>query len=110
MSFMKATKTPSRFLRNSLPFLILLSVVLALLFGKSFLPDFVLFNNDGPLGLENSEWLRLPQAFLGQWYDLNTIGVNAGAAMPDFTSLIRWVFGAVGYAKFLIPVGLWFLG
>ena len=107
---MKATKTPSRFLRNSLPFLILLSVVLALLFGKSFLPDFVLFNNDGPLGLENSEWLRLPQAFLGQWYDLNTIGVNAGAAMPDFTSLIRWVFGAVGYAKFLIPVGLWFLG
>jgi hypothetical protein len=41
---------------------------------------------------------------------LNTLGVNAGASLPDVSALIRWVCGPVGYAKFLIPISLWFLG
>jgi hypothetical protein len=89
---------------------ILLVIVLGGLFWRCFLPDYVLFSNDGPLGLQMSTWQRLPQAFLGQWYDMNSLGINAGASLPDLSTLIRWMLGPVGYAKFVIPIGLWFLG
>jgi len=80
------------------------------MFWRCTLPDYVLFSNDGPLGLQHSDWLQLPRAFVGQWYDLNTLGINAGASLADFSSLVRWILGPVGYAKFIIPIGLWFLG
>jgi hypothetical protein len=89
---------------------LLLLVILACLFWRSFLPDYVHFSNDGPLGMQNAAWLHLPGAIAGQWYDLNSIGVNAGAASPDFTTLIRGVLGPVGYAKFLAPIALLTLG
>ena len=41
---------------------------------------------------------------------MNSLGINAGASLLDLSTLIRWVFGAVGYSKFLIPISLWFLG
>jgi hypothetical protein len=96
----------SKYLR----FLVLLAIVLAVLFWKSFLPDFILLNNDGPLGAVHASWMQLPKGFFGCWYDLNTIGVNAGAAMPDITNVTRWVLGPVGFAKFIIPVTLWLFG
>lgn len=89
---------------------LILLVVLAVLFWKAFLPDFVVFSNDGPLSVQESAWSRLPHAFLGQWYDLNTLGIGAGAAFVDVSSLIRWFLGPVGYSKFLIPITLWLLG
>jgi len=89
---------------------VVLFLVMVVFFGKSFLPNWILFSNDGPLGVQNSEWVSLPRAFLGQWYDLNSLGINAAASMADFSSLVRWVLGPVGYAKFIIPIGLWFLG
>jgi hypothetical protein len=89
---------------------LLLLVVLAVLFWRSFLPGFVHFSNDGPLGMQNAAWLHFPESMTGQWYDLNSIGNNAGAASPDLVILIRWVFGPVGYAKFLAPIALWILG
>ena len=89
---------------------VLLLMVLAALFWRSFLPSLVHFSNDGPLGMQESAWLHVPEGFTGLWYDLNSIGLNSGAFTPDLVILIRWVLGPVGYAKFLAPVALWILG
>jgi hypothetical protein len=89
---------------------LLMAVLLALLFWRSFLPDYVAFSNDNPLGVQHSAWLHLPEGMTGQWYDLNSIGVNAGESSPDLITLLRWQLGSVGYAKFHAPVALWILG
>src|SRR5665213_138564 len=91
-----------------LPFILL--VILAILFWRSFLPGFVHFSNDGPLGMQNAAWMHLPEAITGSWYDLNSIGSSAGAASPGIVSAIRWVLGPWGYSKFIAPVSLWILG
>ena len=102
----KAAPKPRKFF--SAP--VLLAVVLAVLFGKSFLPNYVHFSNDGPLGQQNTSWVQLPAAFTGTWRDLNDIGDNAGSSSLDLTSLINWTLGPVGYAKFLAPIALFILG
>ncbi len=107
---MKSSKSASPEKSSGWIAVVVLFIVILVFFGKCFLPDWILFSNDGPLGLQNSDWLHLPKAFIGQWYDLNTLGVNAGASLADFSSLVRWVVGPVGYAKSIIPIGLWFLG
>ena len=89
---------------------VLLVVILAVLFWKSFLPDYVHFSNDGPLGQQMAALGRLPAAFTGSWSDLTTIGGNAGSVPLDLTTLIRWTLGPVGYAKFLAPAALFILG
>jgi hypothetical protein len=88
----------------------LLFLILAVLFGKSFLPDYVHFSNDGPLGQQNTTWSQLPQAFTGSWGDLNNIGGSPGAFPLGLNALIRWALGPVGYAKFLVPIALLILG
>ena len=88
----------------------LLAAILGLLFWKSFAPGFVHFSNDGPLGQQNAAWHQLPAAFTGCWYDLNDIGSSAGAVSLSLSSLIFWVLGSVGYAKFLTPCALFILG
>ena len=89
---------------------LILALLLACLFWRSFLPGYVHFSNDGPLGAQNSAWLQLPGALTGGWFDLNSIGTNAGSYTPDFTSLLRWALGAVGYAKFFAPLALLVFG
>jgi len=89
---------------------VLLFVILVCLFWKSFRSEFVLFSNDGSLAIQESQWIHLPESFIGSWYDLNTLGASGGALVPSFTQLFRWIFGAVGYAKFVAPVSLWFFG
>ena len=86
------------------------AAVLACLFWRSFLPGFVHFNNDAPLGMLNSAWLQFPECMTGQWYDLNVIGANAGTSSPDIVSLIRWALGPVGCAKYVAAIALWILG
>ena len=44
---------------------LLLLIVLAVLFWRSFLPGYVHFSNDGPLGMQNSAWMGLPEGFTG---------------------------------------------
>src|SRR5689334_9968596 len=107
---MKATKSTHSTKRIAYFYVLASFVILAVLFWKIFLPDYVLFSNDGPLGVQMSAWKRLPQAFLGQWYDMNTVGVNMGAFLPGVVSFIYWFLGPVGYSKFLAPISLWFLG
>jgi hypothetical protein len=89
---------------------LLLLIIVFAFFARSFLPEYVVFSNDGPLGLQKSAWLKLPQAFVGQWYDLNTLGANAGASLLNLTSVIRWGIGPTGFAKFGAPISLWILG
>jgi hypothetical protein len=106
---MKATKQNSP-KSQALTLAALLAGILLCLFWRSFLPGFVHFSNDGPLGQQNSAWLRLPAAFTGSWSDLNDIGNSTGAWPPDLNALCRWMLGAVGYAKFFTPFTLFFLG
>jgi hypothetical protein len=106
---MKATKQNSP-KSQALTLAALLAVILLCLFWRSFLPGFVLFSNDGPLGQQNSSWLQLPAAFTGSWADLNDIGNNTGTWPPDLNALCRWMLGAVGYSKFFAPISLFILG
>jgi hypothetical protein len=89
---------------------ILLLAVLVILFWRSFLPDFVHFSNDGPIGQQNSAWKQLPAAMTGSWYDLNDIGSSVGVLAPTFTSLIFMCLGPLGLAKFFPPLALFILG
>src|SRR4051812_8602283 len=107
---MKTAKSQSS---TAIPRLILFSVlfvILVCLFWKSFLPQWIIFSNDGSLAIQESQWIHLPESFIGSWYDLNTLGCSGGAVVPDFTQLFRLLFGAVGYAKFIAPVSLLFFG
>jgi len=99
-----STKTPRLILFG------VLFVILVGMFWKSFLPQWIIFSNDGSYAVQEMQWTHLPESFLGSWYDQNTIGVNAGAVVPNFTQAFRWAFGALGYSKFIAPIALWFFG
>ena len=88
----------------------LLAALLALLFWRSFLPGYVHFSNDGPLGATKSDWAQLPGAFTGMWDDLNSIGFSGGAFGASLNTLVFWALGPVGYSKFLAPVILFIFG
>jgi len=107
---MKIEKTTGPGGARGLLFPGLLAVLLALLFAKSFLPGYVHFANDGPLGQQNAAWRQLPAAFSGSWYDINDIGSSAGAMTPAPSTFFFWVLGPVGFAKFLTPLALFVLG
>ncbi|MGD0350542.1 MAG: hypothetical protein ABSB84_09550 [Verrucomicrobiota bacterium] len=109
-SLMKMVKPTPEIKRRGLLPLALLAVILAVLFWESFLPGYVHFSNDGPLGQQMTACSRLPQAFFGSWGDLNDIGSNTGSYPLDVNGLIRWVLRPVGYAKFLAPIALFILG
>ena len=100
-----STAKPWRFF-----FPLLLAVLLAVLFWKSFLPGYVHFSNDGPLGQQNAAWARLPAGFTGIWGDQNDIGSSGGSFTPDLGTLFRWLTGPVGFSKFLAPFALFILG
>jgi hypothetical protein len=95
---------------NLIWFSLLLAVVLAILFAKSFRPDYVHFSNDGPLGQVNAAFGKMPGVLTGFWADLNDIGSNGGAAAPDITSVLYWILGPVDYSKFFQPLTLLVLG
>jgi hypothetical protein len=81
-----------------------------LFFWPSLVPRLIHFSNDGPLAQQNAGYVRLPQAFSSVWGDLNGLGFPGGAVAPDISSMIRWLLGPVGYAKFLVPLTLLILG
>ncbi len=89
---------------------VLLAIVLIFLFWRSFLPDYVHFSNDAPLGSYMSAWLQLPGVFTGTWGDLNDTGSSAGAWSVDASQCLRWLLGPVGFAKFFPPCALLILG
>ena len=88
----------------------LLAIVLCLFFWRSFLPDFVHFSNDGPLGQQHGEWGHLPEAFTGSWNPSSVIGGSNGVFPLGVDALLKWLVGPVGFAKFLAPIALFMLG
>jgi len=91
--------------------LLCLTIILGFLFKDVFFKrEITLFSNDGPLGVINSEALRVPGAFTGMWMDLYWLGSNASAASVSITYLLVWLLSPVGYAKFYEPISLFLLG
>lgn len=90
--------------------LVVFAGVIAFSFYRSFLPNEVLFSNDGPLGRLMSESNRLPGRFFGCWADLNNIGFNSGAASPGVSFILQWLLGPVMFSKFYTLISLLILG
>ncbi|MFM8470206.1 MAG: hypothetical protein ACKODH_09590, partial [Limisphaerales bacterium] len=84
--------------------------VLAALFAKSFLPDYIHFANDGPLGAAESAAGRMPAAMTGVWLDLNWVGNEGVASAPSLSNLLCGVLSPIAYAKVIVPLSLLLLG
>jgi len=84
----------------------LLAIILGLFFWRCFLPDFVHFSNDGPLGQQMGAWGQLPEAFTGSWNPSSVIGGSNGTYPLGVDALLKWLLGPVGFAKFFIPIAL----
>ncbi|MBG89812.1 MAG: hypothetical protein CMO80_23340 [Verrucomicrobiales bacterium] len=84
---------------------------LTFFFAKSFQSNQVIFSNDGPLGVHMAASAGVfPDVFYGIWSDLNWVGGDSLAANPGMTSLLFWIFGPVGFAKFYCPIALLMFG
>ena len=105
----KNNNLPAKGLHGELPPLLLLAV-LAILFWRGFIPGYVHFANDGPLGQQNVHWQEMPGALTGMWDDLNDVGFPAGSFTPSIRAILFWGLGPVGYSKFYSPVSLFILG
>lgn len=87
-----------------------LAAVLAVLFAKSFLPEYIVFANDGPLGANSAASGRMPEAMFGVWLDLNWVGNEGVASAPNLSNLLTGLLGPVGLAKVIVPLSLLLLG
>jgi hypothetical protein len=90
--------------------LALLLAIMAVLFHKAFLPDWVVFNNDVPLGPKIREANELLPGLTGRWEDMNWVGVPYPGVAPTLTSLFLGLAGPILYAKFWAPASLVILG
>ena len=94
-------------------FLILLACllgVMAILFHKALLPDWLIFSNDGPLGAAMAAQSKLPDGFAGVWVDSNWLGAASPAPAPDLTVSFQWLLGPLLFARFWAPASLVILG
>jgi hypothetical protein len=89
---------------------LLFAAVLAVFLNGVFMPDQVMFSNDGPLGRIISQCHQLPARFLGCWLDLNNIGFDGGAASPSISFTLQWLLGPVLFSKFYPLISLLILG
>lgn len=107
---MKSLKSTAARPATGLYFIGLLAVILLVLFWRSFLPGYVHFSNDGPLGQQNSAWLALPGGLTGMWFDLNYVGYSAGTYSLSLSMLLHAVLSPVDFAKFYPVITLFLLG
>lgn len=89
---------------------VVFAAVIAFSFYGVFLPNQVLFSNDGPLGRIMSASNQLPGRFFGCWEDLNNIGFSAGAASPGISFILQWLLGPLWFSKFYALISLLVLG
>ena len=98
--------------------LAVLTLLLAILFSKSFRSELVLFSNDAPLGIIAAESGQAADPKTGYWQDLNWIGIENPSILPGLSYGIYKFLGiganpvenAVRNAKFYAPVSLLLLG
>ena len=94
-------------------FLLLLALLggtLLLMFRQSFLPGYVLFANDGPLGAMKATQSNMPDGFLGVWQCLNWLGNEGVSAAPSVTSFMVTLFPGEIFLKIYPPLTLFFVG
>src|SRR3954454_11173823 len=84
----------------------LLGLTLGVLFCRSFLPDQVVFSNDGPLGGMVAKQNRMPGIMTGLWVDLNWLGGEVPSPSPSVSSFLRLITTPLVYAKFFCPIAL----
>jgi len=107
---MKAQNSTVAAKANGLYLIGLLAVILIVLFWRSFLPDYVHFSNDAPLGQQNAAWTQQPGGMMGVWGDLNYLGSSGGSYTPDVAVALRMVLSPVGFAKFFPAITMFLLG
>jgi hypothetical protein len=105
-----STKSGSVLTIRPAVYLAILCVIVAVLFYRVFLPGWVHFSNDAPLGVMSSEPIRVPDAFTGCWNDLNAYGYRVPDATADITYALLLIGGPVGFAKFYAPLALVIMG
>lgn len=84
----------------------LLALILSVLFFKAFLPEYVVFSNDAPLGAVVAEQNRMPAILSGLWVDLNWIGGAYPAPAPEVTTAFRLVTSPLMLSKLYAPFSL----
>ncbi|MGC9941883.1 MAG: hypothetical protein ABSE48_08605, partial [Verrucomicrobiota bacterium] len=95
-----------------------LILILSLLFYKSFEPGMVAFSNDAPLGQMAARQALMPQTLSGEWDDLNSVGIFAGATPPNISAIIKMIWelplgspaGTIGFSNSYVPIALFILG
>lgn len=87
----------------------LLFVLLAL-FWNGLVASRTVFSNDGPLGAISTQAAALPSGFLGNWQDLNWVGIAAPSSPPNLTQVLALLVGKVIFSKVFAPAALFFLG
>ncbi|MGD0262205.1 MAG: hypothetical protein ABSD29_20760 [Verrucomicrobiota bacterium] len=90
--------------------LLLLAAVLAALFARSFVPEYILFSNDGPLGAMASQAQLKWSNFHGVWQDLNSVGSQGMSNNLSVHQLMDLALNSVAWAKFFAPLTLLMLG
>ena len=90
--------------------LALLCLALAVLFHRSFVPNQILFSNDGPLGICKAECINGENNFFGAWYNLNWLGGAGMGATPNVSTLLWVMFPAEIMLKMYAPLTLLLLG
>ena len=87
--------------------LVVLVVVLAALYYRSFQPNQVLFSNDGPFGKIISESSKTDfKSASAVWQDQNWLGNEGVTPAPNFNMFLLMMLTPLGYAKFAAPIGL----
>ena len=90
--------------------LVLLAGIFSALFLPNFRPEMAHFANDGPIGTLLARPYAVPESYRGIWNDLLWLGAKNGNFNPNLTGLAIGLLGPERYHKFMIPIGLIFLG
>jgi len=107
---LKSPHSPG-FLRSQCVFVLAcLALLLSLLFYSGWLPGWLVFSNDGPLGQQAADYHRPGPGFAGMWQDLNWLGGNGGAVPPSITAGLGVLLGPVLFSKFYAPFALLLVG
>jgi hypothetical protein len=89
---------------------LLLFAALSVLLCGDYLPQNILFSNDGPLGRLMAQCHHLPDRFTGCWEDLNLLGFRDWGASPTISYGLLFLLKPVWFAKLYTPIALMILG
>src|SRR5438270_8744059 len=92
--------------RDVLVLLLCLLPVLGILFHRSFLPEEVLFSNDGPLGAVAAQAGHAWDNLRGVWQDLNWLGSRQPAGFLAIGYAIFACLGPLVYSGFIARLSL----